>query len=408
MLKLKRHGIIETDIMTAEKLIFIVNPGSASRKYALFASGKVKASIHFELVDGLVVGNLEYDGGKQTVKYDDANLSNSPHRTLPLLREYKVIGDDDTISAIGLRIVAPNRRFIDDQLIDDDAVTLLDALCQKSPLHIKTALLELKQLKIRFPNVPIIAISDSAFHSTKPDKAQYYGVDTVTASKLGVERYGYHGISVGSVIKDISDGNILLPKTIVCHLGSGSSITAVQDGKSVDTTMGYSPLEGLMMSTRSGSMDISAALALKRGLHLSDAELEEYLFKKSGLLGVSGSSDDIRQLLNSEEKGDKRAKLALDIFVYRVQQAIGQMAASMNGVNCLVITGTVGVRSAIIRDRVLKNLGYLGFDCDSTLNDKTFEPTEVANLATAESKPILIISTDEAAEIARRTEKYIS
>jgi len=392
----------------SESLIFIVNPGSASRKYALYSGGQKKASLHFELIDGKVVGNLECNGEKYTEKYDDGNLSNAPHRTMPLLRDHKVISEADQLTAIGLRIVAASKQFVTDRLITDEVVTVLEALSRKSPLHIKTALLEIKQLRIRFPGVPIIAISDSEFHTTKPDWARYYGIDTVVAEKLELQRYGYHGISVGSVVKNLKKQEILMPKTIICHLGSGSSITAVQNGKSVDTTMGYSPLEGLMMSTRSGSMDISAALSLKRGLHLSDSEIEEYLFKKSGLLGVSGSSDDIRQLIISESKGDTRAKLALDIFVYRIQQSIGQMSASMNGVNCLVFTGTVGERSFIIRNRILGRLEFLGFSCNQKLNEQTFEPDKVVNIADSSSKPILIIPTDESTEIAWRTEKYIT
>jgi len=394
--------------MAAESLIFIVNPGSASRKYALYSGGQKITSIHFELVDGLVVGSMEYDGKKIVEKYDDANLSNAPHRTLPLLQKYSVINDEDKISAIGIRIVAPGGRFTCDQLISDETISLLDDLCQKSPLHIKTALLEIKQLKVRFPGTPIIGISDSEFHVTKPDWARYYGINTTVAGEFGIERYGFHGISVGSVVKFLKKQDILLTKIIICHLGSGSSLTAVHNGKSVDTTMGYSPLEGLMMSTRSGSMDISAALALKRGLHMTDGQLEEYLFKKSGLLGVSGSSDDIRQLISSESKGDSKAKLALDIFVYRVQLSIGQMAASMGGVNCLVFTGTVGERSSIIRGRVLKNLDYLGFEINSQINEQTAEPSKVVNIANLSSKPILVVATNEAAELAYRTEKYLN
>jgi len=391
----------------AESLIFIVNPGSASRKYALFIDGIKKADIHFELVDGKVVGNLECDGNKYSEKYDDANLANAPHRTLPLLQAHKVIDKTDKISAIGIRIVAPSIRFVKDELITDEVVSVLENLSKESPLHIKTALLEIKQLRIRFPDTPIIAVSDSAFHITKPDKARYYGIDKTLADKLEIERYGFHGISIESIVKNLKKQNILLSKTIVCHLGSGSSVTAVENGKSVDTTMGYSPLEGLMMATRSGSMDVSAALAMKRDLQLSPSELEEFLFRKSGLLGVSGTSDDIRQLLNSESKGDDRAKLALEIFVYRIQQAIGQMSASMNGVNCLVFSGTVGERSAIIRQRILENIEFLGFSINSKLNEQTFEPATVANIADQSSKPVLVILTDEANELAWRTQQYI-
>ena len=394
--------------MTEESLIFIVNPGSASRKYALFKGGKKVASIHFEFVDGKVVGCIEHHGEKRTTNFDDPDLKTASRHVMSMLREFKAIHEGQTIAAIGLRIVAPSRRFMQDEIISEELENALNNLHKVAPLHIGTALTEIKELQKNLPGIPIVAISDSAFHSTKTKCAWYYGFDTGPANRLGILRYGYHGISVGSVVRNLKDQKMLLPKTIICHLGSGSSITAVGDGKSVDTSMGYSPLEGVMMSTRSGTIDISAALAIKRDLNMDDSEIEAYLFKKSGLLGVSGSSDDIRQLLSKEVKGDERAKLALEMFVYRVQQSIGQMAASMNGVNCLVFTGTVGERSIIIRNRILKNLGYLGFEVNSMMNKQTFEPTEVANIADHESKPILVISTDEAAEIARRTEKYIN
>lgn len=393
--------------MVEKSLIFIVNPGSASRKYALFVDGHRQASIHFELVDNKVVGHLYYAGGQYSAKYDDSNLANTPHRTLPLLRKYNVISQKDKITAIGIRVVAPSRQFMKDLLITDEVEASLERLKLTTPIHIKTSLAEIKQLKVRFPDTPIIAISDSAFHSTKPEYSRHYGFDTEVAEKFGIERYGFHGISVGSVIKHLKENKMLLPKTIVCHLGSGSSLTAILDGRSVDNTMGYSPLEGLMMSTRSGNIDVVAALALKKSMKWSDDELEDYLNKKSGLLGVSGKSDDIRQLVINEAKLDKRSKLALDIFVYRIKQAIGQMAASMGGVNCLVFTGTVSERSHIIRGRVLENLDYLGFKCSSVLNKQTYEPSGVVNIASHTSKPILIIPTDEAAEIARRTEQFI-
>jgi acetate kinase len=391
----------------AESIIFIVNPGSASRKYALYINGVKKANLHFEIVDEKVVGELEFGGNKYLEKYDDANLANAPHRTLPLLHKYKILSETDEISAIGIRIVAPSKRFMQDELITDEVVSFLEDLSRESPLHIKTALLEIKQLRIRFPKIPIIAVSDSAFHATKPDYARYYAIDTKLADKLEIEKYGFHGVSIRSIVDKLEKSEVLLPKTVICHLGSGCSVTAVENGKSVETTMGYSPLEGVVMATRSGSIDVSAALAIKRELGFSPVELEEFLFRKSGLLGLSGSSDDVRQLIASEAKGDARAKLALDIFVYRLQQAIGQMAASMNGVSCLVFTGTVGERSATIRARVLKRLEYLGFEVSPKTNEKTFEPAEITNIANLSSKPVLVVLTDEAAELAHRTEEYI-
>jgi acetate kinase len=393
--------------MAVKSLILVVNPGSASRKYALFADGKKRAIINFEFEDGKVVGKVEYDDKKCTAAYDNTDLSCVSSYVLPLLRKYKIIGKSENLTAIGIRLVAPMMRFTKDELLTDDMEQAMEAIQKKAPLHVSTVLVETKQVRANFPGVPIVIISDSAFHSTKRECAWYYGVDIELADKYEIKRYGFHGISVGSVVRCLTEQNKLSPKTIVCHLGSGSSLTAVVDGKSFDTTMGFTPLEGLMMATRSGNMDISAALAIKHALNLSDEELEEYLNKKSGLIGVSGSSNDIRQLLTSEEKGDKKAKLALNLLVYRIQLLIGQMVASMGGVDSIVLTGTVGERSSIIRGRILDNLKYLGFEYDSSTNDKTFEPLIATNIAIKSSKPILVILTDEAAEIARRVEQYI-
>ncbi len=393
--------------MALESLTLVVNPGSASRKYALFANGQKQASINFEFENAKVIGKVEFAGEKHSINYEDPDLNTVSRYILPLLHEHKIINDSDILSTIGIRVVAPSDSFVKDRLLTDEVVAELAILQQKAPLHITIALSEIQHLKVFFPNIPLIAISDSEFHNAKPAWACYYGIDIALAEKFGIKRYGYHGVSVGSVIKKLQEAGSLQSKTIVCHLGSGSSITAVDNGKSIDTTMGYTPLEGLMMASRSGDIDVSAALAIKRELQLTDNGLEQYLNEQSGLLGVSGSSNDVRQLLASEEQGDEKAKLALDLFVYRIQQAIGQMAASLGGVDLLVFTATIGERSSVIRGRILEHLGYLGFVHDSKLNEQTFEPSETANIAATSSKPILIVSTDEAAEIARRAEQYI-
>ncbi|MBC7869048.1 acetate/propionate family kinase [Candidatus Saccharibacteria bacterium] len=393
--------------MAAESLTLVVNPGSASHKYALFAGEYEWARIHFEFIDGRVVGTINHAGEQQSESYDDIDLSAVAHYVLPLLHKYRVIGNDDTVSMIGIRVVAPGNHFVKDQLVTEQTVVALRAVQQRAPLHVTTVLSELEHLETYFPGIPIVAISDSAFHATKPAWAAYYGINIELAEEAGIKRYGYQGISVSSVVRSLAGRDTLLPKTIVCHLGSGSSITALIDGQSIDNTMGYSPLEGLVMSSRSGNIDIAAALAIKRQLQLSDECLEEYLNKQSGLLGISGSSNDVRQLRASEDSGDERAQLALKMFVYRIQQAIGQMAASLGGVDCVVFTATIGERSTVIRQRVVEGLGFLGFELDSAVNDQTFEPTETVNIGTDASKPIFVISTDEAAEIARRTEQHI-
>ncbi len=393
--------------MTAESLILVVNPGSSSRKYALYADGHKRASINFEFVDNKIVSVVDHDGKKYTKTHQDANLDDVSSYILPLFREYDVIANTEQLRGVGVRVVAPSSHFIQDELVTDGIIAELEAVQPKAPLHVTSVLTEIKHLQEYFSGTPVIAISDSAFHATKPDWARYYGFDIDLAKKTDILRYGYHGVSAGSIVRIMSERQILSPKTIICHLGSGSSVTAVAGGKSVDNSMGYTPLEGVVMATRTGDIDVSAALAIKRELNLSDEELEEYLNKKSGLSGVSGSSNDIRQLLASEDKGDQRAKLALDLFVYRIRQTIAQMAASLGGVDSIVFTATVGERSAIIRSRILNGLSFLGFNYDQRLNENTYEPTEPVNLAIGGSKPVWVISTDEAAEIAHRAGEYI-
>lgn len=393
--------------MTDKSLILVVNPGSSSRKYALFSGEEKLASINFEFEDGGVVSKTEYADQKQVKKYEDSDLATVSRYVLPTLHEFNIINENDKIDVIGVRLVAPSKRFAQDELVTDEIEADLEIVQQRAPLHVKTVQQEVKQLRTYLSDTPIIVISDSAFHATKPAKAWHYGIDTDLADKIDVKRYCFHGISVGSVVRHLQEKNILAPKTVVCHIGSGSSITAVENGKSIENTMGYTPLEGVMMATRCGNIDVSAALAIKRELQLSDDGLEEYLNKKSGLIGVSGSSNDIRQLLASEEQGDEKAKLALEMYVYRMQQAIGQMVASLGGIDCLVFTATIGERSSIIRSRILDNLGYLGLTYDTAKNDQTFEPVAATNIGTNPDKPVLVISTDEAAEIARRAEQYI-
>ncbi len=390
--------------MPDRSLVLVVNPGSSSRKYSLFSNDEKLVSINFEFEDGQVVAKITKSDEKYQINLDDPDFSLVASYVLSIATDYKVIDDSDKIKAIGVRLVAPSQRFMKDELVTDDTVTALEEVQKKAPLHIGTALAEIKQLRNHFPSTPIITISDSAFHAGRPDYSTYYGVDIDLADKLDVKRFGFHGLSVGSVAHKLKANNLLASKTIVCHLGSGSSITALLDGQSLETSMGYTPLEGLMMATRCGNIDPSAVMALKKELNLADNQIEDYLNKNCGLLGVSGSSSEIKQLLGLEANGDQRAKLAIDMLTYRIQLTIGQMATSLDGVDQIIFTATVGERSGPIRQRVMEKLSYLGFKIDQAKNDDTFEPKEITNLAAKTSKPILVVATDEAAEIARRVQ----
>jgi acetate kinase len=299
-------------------------------------------------------------------------------------------------------VVAPGAYFLQDHEIDDGFIQRLEMHEQKAPLHIAATLGELRMLRKEFGSATIVGVSDSNFHITKPDYAWNYGISLDLADQFDIKRFGYHGISSASVVEVLRGKRPPLPsRLIICHLGSGASVTAVHRGKSVDTTMGYSPLEGVIMSTRSGNIDYAAARTIKNICDFTDESLEEYLNTQSGLLGLGGSGD-IRELLRREQEGDNQARLALATYVHSVQKAIGQMAAVLGGVDALVFTGTVGERSAPIRSRVAAKLHYLGLVLDEVANGVCDSPAEPTDTSHKSSRPIYVVATREAAEIARR------
>lgn len=388
--------------MAVDALVLATNPGSSSRKYALYQNDKYLASLHFEYENGRIVCTLITTDKTEKLYPSIEKLEETPELILPILKTagFKI---QKKLSCIGLRMVAPTEHFLKDRLLDVEALEELIDLEQRVPLHIRAMLQEAKRLQHYFANTPIAAISDSAFHITKPDYAWNYAIPLQDADRLEIKRFGYHGISLASVVRELSLKNKLPAKLIVCHLGSGASVTAILDGKSLDTTMGYSPLEGLMMATRSGSIDIVAADILKKGLNMDMADFEAYLNKESGLKGISGFSSDIRELIAAEDAGDYRAGLALRMYAHRVRQAIGQMAASLDGVDTLVFTGTVGDRSFIMRKRIVDGLSHLGLAIDENKNQAVIEPSDmqIINLP-KRKKHIYVITTDESREIALR------
>lgn len=388
----------------ATELTLIANPGSASRKYALFAGDKIRAQLHFEYLDYHIVCTIHRDGKYEHAQIDLKDFTDVASKLLDLLHEHKLLTDKEHISRIGLRIVAPSSFFLEDHEIFDDVISRLEALKPHAPMHIAVTLHELHALGKVFKDVPIVGVSDSAFHITKPDYAWNYGLPLEDADRLEIKRFGYHGISVASVVRTLHEAEKLPPKVIVCHLGSGASVTAVHGGKSVDTTMGYSPLEGVIMSTRSGTIDFTAVRALKEAFNYDDQQVDEYLNKHSGLQGLGGSAD-IRELLQREAYGDHKAHLALRTYVFSVQKAVGQMAAALGGADALVFTGTVGERSAAIRERITKRLHFLDFIIDDEENEKC-EGTKAIDTVSrlAHSKPVYVVQADETGEMARHVQ----
>ncbi len=385
----------------ASPLILIANPGSASRKYALYAGRHLRAELHFEWVWQKLVCTLLHSGEQHVLHLDFQGMEIAAAHVVGLLQTSGILKEDEHIERIGLRIVAPSSYFLEDRTIDDTFVDHLEALKPRAPIHIEATLEELHILRRQFKGTPIVGVSDSAFHATKPDYAWNYGIPLDDADRFEIKRFGYHGLSVASVARTLHAAEKLAPKLVVCHLGSGASVTAVHNGKSADTTMGYSPLEGIIMSTRSGSIDPTAVNALKDACRLDEAAAEKYLNNHSGLLGLGGSSD-IRELLRREEDGNNQARLALATYVYSVQKAIGQMGAALEGADVLVFTGTVGERSAAMRERITAKLHYLDFILDKHENQACEAPTKLTLISRiAHSKPVFVMPTDEAAEMAR-------
>lgn len=266
------------------------------------------------------------------------------------------------------------------------------------------ALSEIKKVREIFgEDKPIIGVSDSAFHATIPEQAKLYAIPIEDSRRFGIRRFGYHGISVQSVIGRTAGLLGRMPeKVIVCHLGGGASITAVKNGQSIDTSMGFTPLEGLVMATRVGDIDAGTVLYLSEKLNKNQKELEAYFNNNCGLLGLSGKSDDIRELLVNEKNGDLDSKLALQIYVNRIKQYIGRMAAVLGGVDLLIFAGTVGERSFIMRERICDNLKFLGIELDEEMNNKS-EGVEAEIGKTGGGTQILIVKTDEMEEIAKET-----
>lgn len=392
-----------------QSLILVSNPGSSSRKYALYDDkARERARIHFEINEhDEIACTVTRDGDSHSAEVTFDKLSDAGAHVEEVLQREGVLADDEKISGIGLRIVAPSAYFMRDHVVNDEVVAKLESARNLAPIHIEATLHELQYLRQQFSDTPIVGVSDSAFHATKPNYAWNYGIDLGDADRLDIKRFGYHGISVAASVEALWNAGKLPPKVIVCHLGSGSSVTGVFHGRSIDNTMGFTPLEGLIMATRSGSIDFGAARALKRGLNMTDEQLDEYLHTKSGLLGLSGVND-IRQLIASEADGNHHAHLALTTLVHSFHKGIGQMLVALNGCDLLVFTGTVGERSATLRKRIVAHLEFYDFIIDGNENDNCTAPEKMTSISQAtKSRPIIVIPTDESSEIARRVVKQL-
>ncbi|MEI6420351.1 MAG: acetate/propionate family kinase [bacterium] len=390
-----------------EKKYLIVNTGSASKKYALYEGAKQLIFIHLEGEDGGYVVTKYVDDKEEKKNLTKEQFDKSLDYVLEDMVGSHCIAKYSEVSAIGIRIVAPGLYFLDNCLIDKVCMSKLEEAKEKAPLHLTPMIQAVKNLQEKLPGVPLYSISDSAFYKELPALARNYGLPTGLTAKFEIFRFGYHGLSVKSITGKIQKVlGFNAGKVIVCHLGGGVSVVALKDGKPVDMSMGFTPLEGLLMATRVGDIDPGAVLYLQEKSGMTTAELRKFLNSECGLLGVSEASSDVRDLLKLESEGNIQAKLALDLFTYRLRKYIGSYIAVLNGVDALIFSGTIGERSFIMRGRILAGLENLGFALDKEVNNNTVAVDKVISREESIVK-IAVIKTDEMGQLARETERFV-
>jgi acetate kinase len=391
-----------------EKKYLIVNIGSASKKYALYQEEKELCYAHFEKEGETYILDLRWSKEKNKKAISSDDFSKALDYFLNFLKEKSLINNNEEIGVVSARIVAPGTYFRSNRIIDEEYWTSLRGAENKAPLHLGPTLAELKIIEETFPKVLMFGISDSAFHKNLPEEALNYGLPRSDAKNLDIYRFGYHGISKESVLKKIKESfNGIPERVIIAHLGGGSSITAVRNGQSVDTSMGFSPLEGVLMATRVGNIDAEAIIHLAREKKFSLDDLEEYLNSKCGLLGLSEKTDSVQILLELEEKGDEEASRALDIFAYQVKKYIGSYIAVLGGLDLLVFTATIGERSTVMREKVTSELKGLGIVLDKKKNNSTIAKDGLIGNEGAPVK-IMVITTDEMKEMASLTKEMLN
>ena len=391
--------------------VLVINCGSSSLKFQL-----INAETEKVLAKGLcerigIDGRLTYQpaGGEK----EKSDLAMPTHTeaiqfVIDALTNEKtgVVKSLDEIGAVGHRLVHGGEKFASSVVITDEVKKAVEECNDLAPLHNPANLIGVAACEKLMPGTPMVAVFDTAFHQTMPEKAYMYGLPYEYYEKYKVRRYGFHGTSHSFVSKraaEVMGKSYDEVKTIVCHLGNGSSVSAVLNGKCVDTSMGLTPLEGLVMGTRSGDIDPAIMEFIAKKENLDIEGVMEVLNKKSGVFGISGGlSSDFRDLTDAMNAGDKKAKIAMDVFSYRVAKYIGSYAAAMNGVDDIVFTAGIGENDDYVRQEACKYLGYLGVDFDFEVN--TGLRGKEAELTKEGSKvKVFVIPTNEELAIARET-----
>lgn len=391
--------------------ILVVNAGSSSLKYQLLdmENEEVIAKGNCDRIGiGGHVSAKTGDGRKYEADCDFPTHTEAFEKLVEILTtgDTKVIDSMSEISAVGHRIVQGADIFDHSCIVTDEIIDRIDALAELAPVHNHPHALALRACKKVIPaDCPQVVVFDTAFHQTMPPKAYMFGLPYDVYENYHVRKYGFHGTShrfVSSELAKAMGKDVKDLKIVSCHLGNGSSITAVDGGKSVDTSMGFTPLDGVVMGTRSGAVDPSAITYVEKKLDLSPSEMSEYLNKKSGFLGVSGVGSDNRDVQQAANDGNERAKLVSDMLVYEIQKYIGSYAAAMNGLDAVLFTGGIGENSWEVREGVCTNMDYFGIKIDKELNRSV--RGKLIKISTPDSKvEVWIVPTNEELLIARDT-----
>ncbi|MGN0312435.1 MAG: acetate/propionate family kinase [Lachnospiraceae bacterium] len=394
--------------------ILVINCGSSSLKFQVINSEteEVKASGLCERI-GMDESRLVYKptgAEKENIMVDMPSHKEAIKQVIDTLTNEKsgVLKSLSEIDAVGHRVVHGGEKFNKSVVITDEVIKAVEECNDLAPLHNPANIIGIRATQELMPNVPMVAVFDTAFHQTMPPKAYLYGTPYEYYEKYGVRRYGFHGTShafVSARAAELAGKSYDDCKTVVCHLGNGSSISAVLNGKSVDTSMGLTPLEGLLMGTRSGDIDPGALEYIMKKENISYAEMMTILNKKSGFLGISGVSSDCRDVDNAAAEGNERAKNAMDVFHYRVAKTVGGYVAAMNGVDVIAFTAGIGENSAATRAAICEYFGYLGIKIDEKANNTRGEEILIS---TPDSKvKVFIIPTNEELKIARETASLV-
>ena len=391
--------------------VLVINCGSSSLKYqVLDMDGEnllAKGLVERIGMDGSVITHTKI--GSEDKWKNEVPMPTHKEAIEQVLNaivdpEHGVLKDMSELGAVGHRVVHGGERYANSVLIDEEVLTHLDELSELAPLHNPANILGIRACQKLMPNTPMVAVFDTAFHQTMPAESYIYALPYEYYEKYGVRRYGFHGTSHKYVADRAAKMiNVSLDdmKLITCHLGNGASVSAIKRGKCIDTSMGFTPLEGLVMGTRCGDIDPSITTYISEKEHLSAEEMNEIMNKKSGVLGISGISSDFRDIEAAAEEGNERAQLALKVFAHKVRAYIGAFIAEMNGLDALVFTAGVGENDIAMRDIICNDLGNLGIKLDLVKNK--IRGKECIISRSDSPVTIMLIPTNEELMIARDT-----